>query len=186
MKRIVLSVVAVAALVLPATATAKGPSEATISGPSLATPLKITGNGEGGWSTNLGILVEQGGFFPQAFGQSPSPLLRSKPGGLGPRYAVVYVVPPGDDTLQQDLYPYAHGGPVTYMAPGQRLWDQTTAGGWYRGTSQLKSMLVKAGLPRTSPVSTRGVGGRTRGIAIGTGAGILLAAGLLVVLRRRR
>jgi hypothetical protein len=185
MKRIMFSVVAVAALVLPATATAKGPSEATISGPGLASPLKITGNGEGGWSTDLGILVEQGGFFAQTFGQSPSPLLRSRPGGLGSKYTVVYVVSPGADTLRQDLYPYAQGGAVTYMAPGQRFWDQRTAGGWHRGTSQLKTMLVKAGLPRTSPQPARS-SGRTRGVAIGTGAGILLAAGALALLRRRR
>jgi hypothetical protein len=185
MKRIVLSVVALAALVLPATAAAKGPSEATISGPGLASPLEIRGDGEGGWSTDLGILVEQGGFFPQTFGQSPSPLLRSRPSGLGRKYSVVYVVPPGADTLRQDLYPYARGGPVTYMAPGQRLWDQRTAGGWYRGTTQLKSMLVRAGLPRTSPEPARS-SGRTRGVAVGTGAGILLAAGALVFLQRRR
>ena len=185
MKRIVLSVVAVAALALPATAAAKGPSEATISGPGLASPLQISGDGEGGWSSDLGLLVEEGGFFPQTFGQSPSPLLRAKPAGLGPRYGVVYVVPPGTDTLQQDLYPYAHGGPVTYMSRGQHLWDQQTAGGWYRGTSALKSMLVKKGLPRTSPVASAS-GGRTRGVAIGAGAGIRAAAGALFLLRRRR
>ena len=185
MRRIVFSVVAVLALVLAATATAKGPSEATITGPGLKA-LTITGNGEGGSSTDLGILVEQGGFFPQAFGQSPNPLLRSKPGGLGPRYTVVYVVPPDGSRLTQELYPYAAGGPVTHMAAGQRLWDQQTAGGWYRGTSALKSMLVKAGLPRTSPVQARSSGSRTRGVAIGAGAGILLAGSALVFLRRRR
>lgn len=180
-----MSVVAVAALALPATAAAKGPSEATISGPGLASPLRITGNGEGGWSTNLGILVEQGGFFAQTFGQSPNPLLRSRPGGLGAKYTVVYVVPPDTDVLRQELYPYARGGAVTYMAPGQHFWDQTTRGGWFRSNSQLKSMLVKAGLPRTSPEPAR-ASGRTRGVAIGTGAGILLAAGALMLVRRRR
>jgi hypothetical protein len=184
MKRIVLSVVAVVSLVVPATAAAKGPSEATVSGPGLAAPLKITGNGEGGYS-DLGILAEDGGFFPQAFGQSPSPLLRSKPGELGPRYSVVYVVPPGSGTLKQDLYPYAQGGPVTYMAPGQHFWSQTTAGGWYRGTSQLKAMLVKAGLPRTAPAAEAS-NGKPRGIVVGAGAGVFVAAGVFVLLRRRR
>jgi len=92
MKRLVLTAFAAAALVLPATAAAKGPSEATITGPGLSSTLTIAGNGEGDTSTDLGLLVTEAGFFPEVYGQSPSPLLRTKPTGLGPRYAVVYTV----------------------------------------------------------------------------------------------
>ena len=153
MKRLTLLLTAALALLLPAGAAAKGPSEAQIAGPGLAAPLKITGLGEGDSSTNLGLLVADGGFFPETFGQSPSPLLRARPTGLGPRYTVVYTVPgPSTGTLEQDLYPYAAGGPVSHMRPGQRFWGtQSTLGGWYRGTSTLEGMLVKAGLPQSAP-----------------------------------
>src|SRR5438105_10541558 len=107
MRRSPLLAVAVAgALLLPAAAAAKGPSEATITGPGLSSGLTFRGGGEGG-DTNLGLLVAQGGFFPQTFGQSPDPT-GAKPDDLGPGYSVVYTVPgPSTDTLRQDLYPYA-------------------------------------------------------------------------------
>ncbi len=153
MKRLFVVLVAALALLLPAGAAATGPSEAQITGPGLASPLRITGIGEGDSSTNLGVLVTEGGFFPETFGQSPSPLLRTQPSDLGPRYLVTYTVPgPVLATLQQDLYPYATGGPVTYMRSGQSFWgDQQTIGGWYRGSGQLKTMLVNAGLPQSAP-----------------------------------
>lgn len=186
-------VAAAAALAVPAVAAAKGPSEATITGPgiSVVTPLTISGNGEGDTSTDLGLLVSQSGFFPQAFGQAPDPLLRSRPAGsLGARYSVTYTVPgPSTNKLRQDLYPYAAKGPVSYMQPGQKLWDQSTHGGWYRGTAELRTMLVRAGLPKTEPATTRSRAvsemKKVR-IAVGAGAGIALAAGAAMLLRRKR
>ena len=155
MKSLLVVVVAALALLLPAGAAAKGPSEAKITGPGLSvlSPLTISGAGEGDTSSALGVLVEDGGFFAQTFGQSPSPLLRQEPGSLGPRYLVTYTMPGTTlATLEQDLYPYAAGGPVTYMRPGQPFWgDQQTVGGWYRGALQLKEMLVRAGLPKAAP-----------------------------------
>jgi len=177
---------ALVALLLPSTAIAKGPSEATISGPGLSTALTFRGGGEGG-DTTLGVLVAQGGFFPQVFGQSPNPLLATRPSGLGPSYTVTYTVPgPSTDTLLQDLYPYAEQGPVTYMAPGQKIWDQTTHGGWYRGTTELRSRLVKAGLPKAALAERRRAAGSRTAITLGAGAGLVLAAGALVLLRRRK
>jgi hypothetical protein len=187
-----LAVVATA-LALPAVAAAKGPSEATISGPGLKSPLTIRGDGEGNPSTDLGLLVNESGFFPQTFGQSPNPLLRARPSGLlGTQYTVTYTVPgPSTDTLRQQLYPYAAGGPVSYMEAGQKIWDQQTHGGWYRGTAALKARLVAAGLPRTDPASQRNsagsrAGSRRMSIALGAGAGIAVAAAALLALRRRR
>jgi hypothetical protein len=176
------------ALVIPATATAKGPSEATITGPGLSSPIKFTGNSEGGWSNAFGQLVQWGGFFPQTFGQSPDPVLRARPNmSLGPRYSVTYIVPgPSTDTLRQDLYPYAASGPVTYMEPGQKFWgDQKTHGGWYRGYSELKSTLIEAGLPKKAPATHDRVA-TVRKIALGAGAGVVLAAAALALIRRRR
>jgi hypothetical protein len=181
-----------AALVLPATADAKGPSVARITGPGLTTPLTINGNGEGGNSTNLGLLVDASGFFPQTFGQSPNPLLREQPAvpQLGARYMVTYTVPgPTTSTLRQELYPYASGGPISYMEPGQAIWDMKTHGGWYRASSELQGMLVDAGLPKTPPATLRNRSTshvREARIAVGAGAGLAVAAGVLFVLHRRR
>src|SRR5262249_53797583 len=127
---------AAVSLVFAPAASAKGPSAASITGPGLSSPVAIDGYGEGDSSTPLGILVTEGGFFPQVFGGSPSPRLRSKPAGsLGSRYVVTYEVPGGSspqpDRLRQDLYPYARGGPVTYMAADQVFWGNfRTVGGW--------------------------------------------------------
>jgi len=153
MKRLVVVLVALFALVLTGSAAAKGPSEAKITGPGLNSALTIKGVGEGDTSTDLGLLVNDAGFFPQAFGQSPSPMLRAQPPNLGPRYTVTYTVPGSTtSTLEQELYPYASGGPASFMRPGQKFWDtQSTVGGWYRGTPQLKSMLIRAGLPASPP-----------------------------------
>ena len=186
MKRLVLTALAAAALVLPATAAAKGPSEAKLSGPGLTSTVTLTGDGEGDTSTDLGVLVQETGFFPQMYGQSPSPLLRTKPVALGPRYTVVYTVPGSTtSTVEQELYPYAAGGPASYMRPHQRFWGtQYTLGGWYRGTAALKTMLVKDGLSQTAPVSAHA---RTsRGIAIAAAAGVVLAGAALAAFRRRR
>jgi hypothetical protein len=160
MKRLML-IVAVA-LVLPAAALAKGPSEAVVTGPGIDdNGIVIAGLGDGSGLTG------QSGFFPATFGQSPDPMLASPPeGDLGPKYRIVYTVPGpsgSDDTIVQDVYPYAEPSPVTYTPPGQTFFDtEKTRGGWYVGTLGLRNILVHAGLPAESPVGgDTGDGGRT-------------------------
>jgi hypothetical protein len=154
MRRYVIAV-ALVALALPAVVAAKGPVSASISGPGLASPLTISGNGEGP-GTPLGTLASASGFFPQLFGQSPDPTLAARPTGtLGRRYTVVYLVP-GPNNIRsrvvQLVYPYAKPVALTYMKPGQRYWDGRRAhGGWYRASPTLKRMLVRAGLPVSAP-----------------------------------
>jgi hypothetical protein len=190
MKRLVLLFAAVAgALLAPAAATAKGPSTATIAGPGLAHAIDIVGHSEGDSTTPLGILVTEGGFFAQVFEQTPRTTLRARPKTwLGPSYRVTYTMPGGnmgDSTLRQDLYPYATNGPITYMAPGQKFWDtNSTIGGWYRGTRELKRTLVKAGLPARAPIR-RSTRDRTLPVAVGAGAGVAVAAALALLYRRR-
>jgi hypothetical protein len=189
MRRPMLLAAALTALLLfPAAATAKGPSAATISGPGLSHALTIDGFGEGDSTSPLGILVNETGFFAQAFQQTPSATTRARPADrLGSRYDVEYKVPGpnGDSTLRQALYPYAVNGPASYMTPGQKLWGtQSVPGGWYRGTAALKGMLVKEGLPATAP--TNRVHARGRTVAVAAGAGVALATGALVLLYRRR
>jgi hypothetical protein len=190
MRRPLLLAAALAAVLLfPAVATAKGPSVASVSGPGLRHAVSIEGYGEGGNDTALGILVSDGGFFAQVYGATPVAKTSRPVGTLGPRYEVTYTLPGGpngDSTLCQDLYPYAAKRPVTYMAPDQKFWGtQSTRGGWYAGPIQLRSALVKAGLPSKAPVQ-RARAERNIGVALGAGAGVALAAGALGLLRRKR
>ncbi len=152
--RTYLLVAAVVVLVLPALAAAKGPASASLSGPGLDGPLTFDGDGEVP-GTALGTLANASGFFPQMFGQTPDPTLRSRPTkSLGLRYRVVYIVP-GPNNIQsrvvQFVYPYAKPVAVTYMKPGQPFWEiERTHGGWYRSRAALKRMLIRAGLPASA------------------------------------
>lgn len=172
------------ALALTAPATAKGPSAASLKGPGLGRGLPVKGEGEMGPGTPLGSLVQYGGFFPQVFDESPDPTTRNRPAAdLGPRYRVVYRVPGpgGTSTIVQDVYPYAKPGPLTYMPPRQRFWqDMRTHGGWFVAEPGLKRALVKAGLPASPPAS----GGSFPWAW--TSAGAAAAVVLLVLAMRRR
>ncbi len=179
-----------AALALPSLAAAKGPESASISGPGLNRSLAVRGEGEGGTGTPLGSLVDLGGFFPQMYGQLPSPTLRIRPQGtLGPRYKVTYVVP-GPNSIKsrvvQDAYPYARPVPLTYMKPGQKFWgSRRTLGGWFPASVDFKNLLVKAGLPAAAP--TTGAGFWSPGVTGGIASVlVLLALGAVTRPWRRR
>ena len=139
---------ALVALAIPVAALAKGPSSASISGPGMSRALAVAGDGEVTGNA-LGSLAQTSGFFPQMFGQTPDPILAARPAGnLGPRYKVVYLVP-GPNAIRsrvvQWVYPFAKGGSLTYMRPGQRFWDGRRArGGWFRATG-LRSVLRQIG-----------------------------------------
>jgi hypothetical protein len=176
---------AVAALVIPALASAKEPSQASISGPGFSKSILPTSGNEWG-ETPLALLTDLSGFFPSAVGQSPDPMLHHKPTALGPRYTIVWTVPgpPGPAThrVRQDLYPYARGGAVTYTKPGQPIFEGTTQGGWYR-SPELKNTLVAMGLPKVAPSSSGGVDAALiAGLAAGAA---VLAAGALFWWRHR-
>ena len=189
MKRLtVISLVAVLAAAFTSAALAKGPSAARVDGPGLkGGAIVIKGFGEPGSPSALGQLVEGGGFFAAMFGQTPDPMLTTRPSGdLGPRYRVTFTVPGptvSPSTIVQDVYPYAPQ-PTTYTKPGQPFWDgQRTYGGWFLGTPALKQTLVAAGLPKTEP----GAGGDWSWpltTLASIGAAVLLAA-ILLYLRRR-
>jgi hypothetical protein len=148
---------AAAALVVAPVAQAKGPSKAEVNGPGLKKAVIVKGNGEGGPRTPLGDLVEEAGFFPSAYEQTPNPMQSTRPkGDLGPRYTITYTVPSGSGgafTLRQDVYPYAKPVPVAYMAKGQRVFDMKTRGGWFVSDSSLRGTLVHAGLPARAAVA---------------------------------
>jgi len=187
MKRL-LFMLAAAALLAPA-ALAKGPSQATVTGPGLSKAIVLKGLGDSS------ALTEQAGFFPSAFGQSPSPMIKRPDGKLGPRYTIHCIVPGGNTKpyrITQRLYPYASGGAVTYMRPGQPIFGATTTGGWYYAGGALKQTLVRAGLPRAAPrTAPRESASSDSNIALFAGIGIpgalaLAGAALLVARRRSR
>ena len=175
------------ALLIPAAALAKGPSAASISGPGLGNAHAIKGDGET-QGTALGQLTLNVGFFPAAFGQQPNPMLPGRPSGkLGPKYTVRYLVPGPSSTvfhITQDVYPYAAGGAVSYMKPGQKIFDFATRGGWFRGGIALKQTLVQDGLPARAPRATSS--SRSMALFVGAPVVLLLAGGAAFFARRRR
>jgi hypothetical protein len=188
MKRLLL-VLTVAMLALPATALGKGPSEARITGPGLAKAIEISGEETEG--SPVMDLADAAGFFPAAFGQTPSPMTASAPkGNLGPRYSIEYTVPGpdgGTQTIRQDGYPYATPYSVTYMKPGQAIFDMKTHGGWF-ADSRLKEILVSHGLPKSATAAaetSRSAGFFSTG-KLGALVLVLLVFGGAFVLMRRR
>ena len=186
MKHVFLTLV-VAALCLPATALGKGPSGASIDGPGSGR-ISFAGDGESG-GTQLGDLTQQAGFFPAVFAQEPNPMLASRPkGDLGPKYTVTYTVPGPNtepDTIRQDVYPYAKPSPVTYMAPGQKIFDSETRGGWFLADTRLKATLVSAGLPARAPATSSGDSSFPIDVVGLLAAALLLATATTFVVRRR-
>src|SRR4051794_14281635 len=146
MRRICTTTVALLALAVVPAALAKGPTEARITGPGIGKAIVVGGDAESGTPSDFGALVEGLGFFPAAFGQQPDPMLPGRPGGeLGPKYVVAYQVPTGNasaDEIAQDVYPYAAGGTVAYMRPGQPLFGTQVPGGWFRAPETVKPILV--------------------------------------------
>jgi hypothetical protein len=191
MKRL-LVLAALAALVLPTAALAKGPDEATITGPGLAKAITVSGPEEDG--SPMMAFADAAGFFPAAFGQQPNPMLPSRPkGDLGPRYTIEYNVPGGDGeswTLKQDLYPYALPAAVTYMKPGQEIFDMTTLGGWWSDAT-LKDQLVALGLPKTAASAEDATASSSSAGFFSTGRlgvlvlVLLVLGGATLVMRRR-
>ena len=183
MKRLVLAALS-AALLIPATAAAKEPSEASISGPGFSKTLTMQpGDFE---NTAIGHLTMRSGFFPAAMGQVPSPMLPGRPAGkLGPKYTLVWLVPAGASThrVRQDVYPYARGGAVTYMKPGQPIFEMQTRGGWYAAYG-LKQTLMGLGLPARAPQSSSS--SSSASLALIGIPSVLALAGIAFALRRRR
>jgi hypothetical protein len=141
-----LALIVLVALVLPATAAAKGPSKAAIAGAGVAT-IRISG--AEGSSTPFWRFVEAAGWFEAAWG--PSRLPQTPPQGeLGPRYTITWTVP-SSSKLYQDVYPYAKPYPVTYMPRGQKIWGTPVKGGWFVGGAKLKKALSRVGIPAQAP-----------------------------------
>jgi hypothetical protein len=187
---LVLGILVTAAL-LPATALGKEVNSVTITGPGLDSKITLPGGGEVE-STAAGNLAMLSGFFPELFDTAPDPTLVRKPDGpLGPKFQATYEFPNPETgelaRIVQDVYPYAKPYPVTYIAAGRVVWTGEDAhGGWYLASADLKTALVKAGLPRTAHIVRRDPGS-SMGVWAGGAAGVaalLLALGYFGYRRR--
>jgi hypothetical protein len=152
---LVAAVAGVVVVMAASPALAKGADRATITGPGLAAPIVVGGDGEPGSQGGLGQLSDGSGLFVAMFGPDSAggqTLEQTAPAGsLGPRYELTYRVPGGNpkpDTITQDLYPLAAGGPVTFTPAGQHVFGNTTSGGWYRAPASFSALLTTLGLPR--------------------------------------
>ena len=163
MQRRVLAMLILALLLaaVPTAAQAKGASAATISGGGPGGlpggPIDITGNGEPGSGGDLAILAESAGVFAVLFQDAAAPgrLTSPPPGDRGPRYTITWTFPNGAggaDKVRQSVWPYAPGGPLTFMASGQPVLDTTTGGGWYQAGDDLRQRLIALGLPKRQPL----------------------------------
>jgi hypothetical protein len=196
---------------VPTAAQAKGASAATISGGGPGGlpggPIDLAGDGEPGAGTELANLAEAAGVFALLWEDGQSDVLDAAPTGeRGPRYTITWTFPNGaggEDKVRQSVWPYAAGGPITYMRPGQPVLDGTTSGGWYRSADHLRQTLITLGLPDRPPLAAPAPATPAKGSAPAAAApaadpapalwprvavvvGLLLAvAGGALVLRRR-
>ena len=163
MQRRILAMLVLALLlaVVPTAAQAKGASAATISGGGPGGlpggPIDLKGDGEPGNGTDLANLAEAAGVFAVLFEDGSTAVLTAPPAGdRGPRYTITWTFPNGDggaDKVRQSVWPYAAGGPLTFMAAGQPVLDATTKGGWYRADDGLRRTLIALGLPKRQPLA---------------------------------
>jgi hypothetical protein len=178
----------IAALVMPAAALGKGPSAASLSGPGADGGISFGRDGEDG-VTALSNLVNHSGLFRAVFGEEPDPILQRRPkGDLGPEYTITWTVPgPSNELwkLRQEVYPYASPAPVTYIEPGQQVYDQQTRGGWFQADAALKRTLVEAGLPSTWSGASSGSSAFPTALVTVSTAALLVAMATALLIRRR-
>jgi hypothetical protein len=210
MQRRALAVLTLVVLLLavPTAAQAKGASAATISGGGSGGlpggPITLKGDGEPGTGTDLAMLAEDAGVFSLLFEDGPGGELAAAPAGeRGPGYTITWTFPNGagtDDKVRQQVWPYAAGGPVTFMASGQKVFDATTKGGWYRAGDSLRLRLIQLGLPDRQPLDAPAPAPAAPAAPapaapapapalwprVAAGIGVLLVAAAVVVLARRR
>ena len=153
---------AVLLLAIPTAAQAKGATSATISGGGPGGlpggPITLRGDGEPGSGTDLANLAEAAGLFALAFEADPGVVLPEAPTDrLGPRYTITWSMPDPDgganDQVREHLYPYAAGGPVTFMPAGQPILETTTTPGWFKASETLRRQLIAMGLPNRPPLT---------------------------------
>jgi hypothetical protein len=195
---------------VPTAAQAKGASAATISGGGPGGlpggPITMKGVGEPGSGSDLSTLAQEAGMWAVLFEDGPAGGVQTAPtpaARRGPRYTITWTFPNGagtEDKVRQFVWPYAAGGPVTYLARGQKVLDTRTEGGWYKASDVLRTSLIGLGLPDrpaltapaapapASPVSPAPADPAPAlwpKVAAGVGLLLVAAVAVVVILRRR-
>lgn len=209
MSRRVLALLVLAFLLaaVPTAAQAKGASAASISGGGPGGlpggPIDVKGDGEPGSGTDLANLADATGMWALLFEDGQPGNLDSAPvpaATRGPSYTITWTFPDGAgtaDKVRQAVWPYAAGGPVTYLAAGQKVLGTRTEGGWFRAADDLRRSLITLGLPDRPALTAKAPAPATPAPAaapaaspaiwpwVAAGAGLLLAAALVALARRR-
>ena len=199
-------VLALLLAMVPTAAQAKGATGATISGGGPGGlpggPITLKGDGEPGSGTDLADLAQAAGVWAVLFDDGPGGELASVPATAdrGPRYTITWIFPNGagtEDKVRQSVWPYAAGGPLTFMASGQPVLDATTKGGWFQATDNLRQSLIALGLPSRQPLTATSPAGPATPaapdpapalwprVAVGLALRLAGAGGGALVLRRR-
>jgi hypothetical protein len=121
-----------------------------------------------------------------------TPALDGRPAGdLGPRFTATYTMAPSNRALAiQDLYPYAHGGPVSFTSTSGAIADHPYAQGWRQADASVFQAMVDAGLPAAAAnppatTPTGSLGGAYLPVIFGLLALVAVAVASLPLLRRR-
>ena len=199
-------VLALLLAMVPTAAQAKGATGATISGGGPGGlpggPITLKGDGEPGSGTDLADLAQAAGVWAVLFDDGPGGELASVPATAdrGPRYTITWIFPNGagtEDKVRQSVWPYAAGGPLTFMASGQPVLDATTKGGWFQATDDLRQSLIALGLPSRQPLTATSPAGPATPaapdpapalwprVAVGLALLLAVAGGGALVLRHR-
>jgi hypothetical protein len=140
LRMLVVAILASGLVLTSTTASAKGLKDVTVSGPGLTTPVTLA-------ERPANELAQKSGPFGPARDRATA---GPPPGDLGPRYVANYRWLFGQNettSLRQELYPFAEAGALTYTPPGQKAFNASPRGGWYRAGAELTLLLVAAGVP---------------------------------------
>lgn len=147
------AVLATAGLVVPVgPAAAKGISDGVIEGAGLDAPLEVDARA---LYEEMSLDLADFGFEFTAPAGAPagSPVVElaavapASASRLGPELTVTWRVDHQDQTIVQELYPYAGGGPVVHTGAGQFMYDMEIRSGWFQADEELLTALQTLGLP---------------------------------------
>jgi len=188
--RIAPAIAALLLVVAPVAASAKGPVAATVAAED-GSRIEL-GSSKSSWDEGDPFvrLMESTHALSAIFRTDPSILTEPPTGVLGPRFEITWdlgLVDRGEPThlVRQDAYPYAEGGAVTFVPPGQALYGaDETWGGWYSASPELPAVLEELGL---APPAVDAGGAVRRVIIPGTPAPFVVAltVGLLMAMSVR-
>jgi hypothetical protein len=187
-------------------AQAKGIDSVTLEGPGLAGPIVLSTSGNGttlvdeqdrpvSLADELDPWVVVGGAQVDLMPEAPTR-------DLGPAYLATWRMGGFTSRVEQDVYPFAAGGPLVHI-PAEPIWDYDTRDTWYRVPDATLATLADVGviaatesrsgrsyavIHRTTTPSSPAAGAPAwpEAIAAAAAAAVLAGAAGATVVRRRR